>query len=121
MPELQKVGDIVTVGINKIPRDNRLRETKNSHIARSLQSRSQNAINGVPPHPSYILQTTDRMIGSEIDISDTRVTLTTTVTLACAARQASASTHGYLCTCEKSCSSHSCRGIKVSHIYEYLP
>ena len=50
-----------------------------------MQSRSQNAINpsanGVPPHQSYILQTTNRMMGTETDSSDTRETLVTTVTL----------------------------------------
>jgi len=61
--------------------------------------------NGVPPHPSYILQTTYRMIGTETDTSDTIETLATRVILACVARQASTSTHGYLCTCVKFCSS----------------
>jgi len=90
-------------------REDCLRQTKNAYIARSLQNRSQNATNlfanGVPPYPSYILQTTGRMMGTGIGISDTRETLATTVTLACAARQASTSTHGYLCTCAKFCSS----------------
>jgi len=89
-----------------------------------LQSHSQNAINlfaNMLCHQSYILQTTDSMMGTETDISDTTETIATKAALAAAARHST----GYLALVKSFVLVvPRCRGIKVGlkcNTYEYLP